>query len=182
MPPPTDTIGQPQHASRAAPLFWLCLLGSAALYAPCALASRVVAWVEQRQKYERNQAELVGVQRQVQHLQRVAGALEADPEFAAQLARAELGGARVGTRVVELPAELAIDPRLPPPAQLIEVSAAPWYLPWLRRLAADESLRRRLLLASAGLFLFGFLVFRDGAFALPRGILRTVFGRYLRDE
>lgn len=172
---------QPQRASRIAPLFWLCLIVSAALYAPCALASRVVAWAQLQQKHDRNQAELVAAQQQVQHLLRVADALEADPAFAAQLARVELGAAPAGTRVIALPAELANDPRIPPPAPAIAPPRSPWYLPLMQRIATDSSLRRNMLLTAAGVFLFGFLVFRDGAFATPKGALRVIFGRYLRD-
>jgi hypothetical protein len=172
---------EPQR-SVAAPLFWACLLFSVALYAPCVLAGRVVAWADLQQQYDRNQAELIGVQRQVRHLQRVADALEADPGFAAQLARVELGAAPAGARVIALPPELANDPRVPPPVEAIEPPRAPWYLSIMQRLAGDSALRRNLLLAAAGVFLFGFLVFRDGAFAAPRGLLRVVFGRYLRKE
>lgn len=182
MPPESDSTARPQRTSRVAPLFWLCLLVSAALYAPCALASRVVAWAELREKYDENQADLVGVQQQVQHLQRVANALEADPAFAAQLARVELGAAQPGTRVIALPAELANDPRIPPSVPAVEPPRTPWYLPLMQRVAADHALRRNLLCTAAGVFLFGFLVFRDGAFAAPNGALRAVFGRYLRDE
>jgi hypothetical protein len=185
MPPRSDqqTVSdQPQRNSGVAPLFWLCLFASAALYAPCALASRIVTWAELQQKYDRNQAELVDIQQQVRHLQRVADALEKDPAFAAQLARAELGAAPAGTRVITLPRELANDPRIPPAVQAIEKPRTPWYLPAMRRLAADSTLRRNLLLAAAGIFLFGFLVFRDGVFAAPHGVLRTIFGRYIRKE
>jgi hypothetical protein len=180
--PDNPEAEQSQRASRVAPLFWLCLLVSAALYAPCALASRVVAWAELQQKHDRNQVELIAAQQQVQHLQRVGDALEADPAFAAQLARVELGAAPAGTRVIALPRELASDPRIPPPARAITPPRSPWYLPFMRRIASDSALRRNMLLTAAAVFLFGFLVFRDGAFAVPRGVLRTVFGRYLRDE
>jgi hypothetical protein len=180
--PDNPAADQSQRGSRIAPLFWVCLLISAALYAPCALASRVVAWAELQQRHDRNQAELIAAQQQVQHLQRVGDALEADPAFAAQLARVELGAAPAGTRVISLPPELANDPRIPPPASAVTPPRAPWYLPLMRRIASDGALRRNMLLTAAGVFLFGFLVFRDGVFAVPRGVLRTLFGRYLREE
>lgn len=183
MPARTDNApidNEPQR-SVAAPLFWLCLLVSVALYGPCVLAGRMVAWAELQQQYDRNQAGLIGAQQQVRHLQRVADALEADPGFAAQLARVELGAAPAGARVIALPPELANDPRIPPPMETIEPPRAPWYLPMMQQLAGDSALRRNLLLSAAGVFLFGFVVFREGAFAAPKGVLRVVFGRYLRD-
>src|SRR5262245_4177885 len=91
---------QPVRGSSAATLFWICLLTAAALYAPCVLAGRIVAWGDLQAAYLRNQAELVANQQQIRHLQRVAAALERDPEFAEQVARAELGAARAGTRVI----------------------------------------------------------------------------------
>jgi hypothetical protein len=178
-PEPGD---QPQRGSAAAPLFWACLLIAAALYAPCVLADRIVGWSDLRQEYERRQAELVAAQQQVRHLQRVAAALEADAEFSAQVARAELGAAPAGTQRIVLPPELNNDPRIPPASAVAEPPREPWYVPSLRLVAGDASLRRNLLIAAAAVFLFGFLVFRDGAFTAPRGVLRTVFGRYLREE
>lgn len=166
----------------AAPLFWACLIIAAALYAPCVLADRIVLWSELHRKHQSNQASLIAAQQQVQHLQRVADALESDPEFAAQLARADLGAAPDGATVIELPPELSRDPRRLPRATPIDPPFDPWYLPPMRWIAADASLRRNLLLAAAGVFLFGFLVFREGAWSAPRGLLRTVFGRYIREE
>jgi cell division protein FtsB len=178
-----------EPGSGAAPLFWVCLVVAAALYAPCVLAGRIVAWSDLQRSYQANQAALVAAQQQVQHLQRVADALESDPEFAKTLARAALKAAPEGTTVIDLPPELNRDPRLPQTAPALEPPVDPWYLPFLRRVAADAKLRRNLLLAAAGVFLFGFLVFRErtpGAATAdqraPRGLLRTLFGRYLRDR
>lgn len=189
MPPPSVTPGQPPRGSTA-PLFWACLAIAAVLYAPCVLAGRIVAWSDLQQKYLRNQADLVASQQHVQHLQRVASALETDPEFAAQVARTEFGAAPAGTQVIPLPAELNNDPRIPPPPTPAEPPDEPWYVPTLRLIAADPPLRRNLLIAAAAVFLFGFLVFRDrppvsaggGGPSPPHGIVRTLFGRYLRDN
>lgn len=188
---PTPTAAEtPESAAATAPLFWACLAIAAALYAPCVLAGRIVTWSDLQQKYLRNQAELVASQQQVQHLQRVARALETDPEFAAQVARTELGAAPADTQVIPLPAELNHDPRIPPAPLAAEPPAEPWYVPTLRLIAADPNLRRNLMIAAAAAFLFGFLVFRErppvsaggGGPSPPRGIVRTLFGRYIRDE
>lgn len=182
-----DTV----RGSAAAPLFWVCLIVAAALYAPCVLADRIVAWSELQRKYERNQVELIASQRHVQQLQRVADALESDPAFARSIARADLGATPTGTTAIDLPEELNHDPRVLPAAAAIELPVDPWYLPLMRRIASDARLRRNLLLAAAGVFLFGFLVFREKAHtpaasangqSRPTGLLRTVFGRYIRDE
>lgn len=182
MPVKDPTTDQQRPDTAAAPLFWLCLVIAAALYAPCVLADRIVAWSELQRKHQSNQASLIAAQQQVLHLQRVADALESDPEFAAQLARADLGAAPDGATVIDLPPEFNHDPRRLPSAAAIEPPIDPWYLPPMRWIAADANLRRNLLLAAAGVFLFGFLVFREGAWSAPRGLLRTVFGRYIREE
>ena len=178
-----------EPGSGAAPLFWVCLIVAAALYAPCVLAGRIVAWSELQQTYQHNQAMLIAEQQRVQHLQRVADALETDPAFAKRIARAELRAAQPGTTVIGLPPELNRDPRIPLAETAIAPPVEPWHLPFFRRIAADVKLRRNLLLAAAGVFLFGFLVFRERApsAAAPgqpaaHGLLRTVFRRYLRDE
>jgi len=184
-----DSGDESPRGSSVAPLFWACLLIAAALYAPCVLAARIVAWSDLQQTYQSNQAGLLDVQQQVRHLKQVADALEGDPEFAAQVARAELGAAPAGTEVIALPPELNNDPRIPTTAPLAEPPREPWYVPALRRLAGDAALRRNVLMMAAAVFLIGFLVFRESPAApegdpvstRPRGRVRTVFGRYFRD-
>ncbi|MFO1091894.1 MAG: hypothetical protein U0992_01085 [Planctomycetaceae bacterium] len=179
----------PPRGSPTAPLFWICLLVAAGLYAPCVLAGRFVAWRELQYRHLRNQAELVGIQQDLRHLQRVADALEQDPEFAGRVARAELGAAPSRTRVIALPPELNGDPREPPARADIAPPKDDWYMPTLRRIAGDAALRRNLLCAAAGIFLLGFLLFREttpktapaAPLAARGGAWRTIFGRYLRD-
>jgi hypothetical protein len=176
-----------RQGSSAAPLFWICLLVAAGLYAPCVLAGRFVAWWDLQQRYLRNQAQLIAVQQQIQHLQRVSDALEHDPDFAGQVARAELGAVPSGTQVIALPAELNSDPRVLLARPEVEAPVEAWYMPVLRRISTDAALRRYLLSAAAGVFLLGFLCFREtarsgmppGASAPSRGVWRTILGRYL---
>lgn len=165
--------------------FWPCLLAAAALYAPCVLASRVVVWTELRRDHAHRQAELVALQREVQHWQRIVDALQRDPEFAARLARAEFDAAPSGAVVFTPPAELAHDPRIPPAVDRPLPPDDPPYLPLLRRIAVDGPLRMRLLITSAALFLFGFLLLRDRTSpeTPPRApLLRRAVRRYLRAE
>lgn len=187
---PTSKSEPPARGASAAPLFWMCLIAAVALYAPCVLAGRFVAWWELQHRYLRNQGELVAAQHQIRHLQRVADALEQDPDFAAQVARAELGAAPSRTHVIPLPPELNSDPRIPPDPANVEPSAEAWYVPVLRRIAGDAALRRNLLCAAAGIFLLGFLAFREAPQSVAhaathssrRGARRTIFGRYLTES
>ena len=168
-------------------LFWLCLAIAVALYGACALAPRVVVWAELQRQSARNQAELVNLDQQVQQLARVAHALERDPTFAAELARVELDAARPGGTRIPLPPSLGFDPRVPRAAAVVAEPLEPWYLPAARLVATDAKLRWKLLGFAAGLMLFAF-VFLQGDLsrlasigATSRRVLRTVFGRYLRE-
>jgi cell division protein FtsB len=168
-------------------LFWLCLGIAVGLYGACALAPRAVVWAELQAQSARNQTELVNLERQAQQLARVAHALERDPTFAAELARVELNAARSGRTRIPLPPSLGFDPRAPRTVKMVAVPFEPWYLPAARLLATDATLRWKLLGVAAGLMLFAF-VFLQGDLsrlasigATSRRVLRTVFGRYLRD-
>jgi hypothetical protein len=168
-------------------LFWLCLGIAVGLYAACALAPRVVIWAELQAQSARNQAGLVNLEHQVQQLARVTHALERDSSFAAELARVELDAARPGGTRIPLPPSLGFDPRAPRTPEVVAEPFEPWYLPAARLVVTDARLRWKLLGIAAGLLLFAF-VFLQGDVsrlasvgATSRRVLRTVFGRYLRE-
>jgi hypothetical protein len=168
-------------------LFWLCLGIAVGLYAACALAPPVVIWAELQAQSAGNQVELVNLERHVQQLARVTRALEQDPSFAAELARVELDAARPGETRIRLPPSLGFDPRAPRTFELVSEPFKPWYLPAARLVATDATLRWKLRGVAAGLMLFAF-VFLHGDLsrlasigATSRRVLRSVFGRYLRE-
>ena len=162
-------------------LFWLCLFAAVGMYGVCALSARVVAWADLDLEYRTRQAELIGRQREVRHLQSVADALENDPEFAARVARSELAMQSPGSEVIAVPDDLTFDP-------LAQASNAPeiavtdaWFVPVFRRVSADDRLRLRLWIGAAALMLFAFGVLHNGPRrAWLRGAGRKLFGRYLR--
>ena len=162
-------------------LFWLCLFAAVGMYGVCALSARVVAWADLDREHRSRQAELVGKQREVRHLQRVADALESDPEFAARLARSELAASTPGAEVIPVPEELVFDPLATNAAAPETVIADAWFVPVFRHVAGDDQLRTRLWIGSAGLLLFAFGVLHDGARrGLLRGAGRTVLRRYVK--
>lgn len=163
-------------------LFWLCLFAAIGMYAVCALSARVVVWADLDREHRTRQAELIGRQREVRHLQRVADALETDPDFAARLARSELAASTPGAEVIPLPEELAYDPLATSSEAPNAVIADAWFVPLFRRVAADDVLRQRLWVGAATLLLFAFGVLHNGARrGLLRGAGRTVFRRYVKD-
>ena len=64
--------------------------------------------------------------------------------------RAELDAAPADARVIQLPPELNSDPRTRRQFVRVDLPVDPWYLPLLRWIADDARLRRKLLLAAAG--------------------------------
>ncbi|REJ88069.1 MAG: hypothetical protein DWQ34_23370 [Planctomycetota bacterium] len=169
-------------------LFWGCLFASAILYSVWAHAPRFVEWTELNHKFQSNQAELGGLQSQLRHLQRVADALERNPDFAARVARSELDAVRPGAETIRLPQELGVDPRIPAETNVVPPPELPWYLPELRNAAENEVLRRRLVLLATCLVLVAFVFFNDGTLHLlgslhsPGSFARRVFARYIRTD
>jgi hypothetical protein len=153
-----------------------------------ALAPRVVVWSNLRARYLDGQAELVVRQRQVQQLERVVNALERDPQFAAELARVELGASAAGSERIAVPAALGFDPRTPRAEPTEVVVRTPWYVPWAELVATNATLRVRLLVASGVLVVAAFVLLQGGVVDAVmdgarsgRWIVRVLLRRYLRE-
>lgn len=126
--------------------FWMSLLASAALFASVSLAPRAVEWHATKLATVDRQQQLVRVERQIQQLEKVAYALEYDPQFRAELAAGQLSPSDLLTSDVEAP-------NLP--------LTVPWYVPVLRALSVSGEWRRRVLWLAAGLCVFAFVALRD---------------------
>ncbi len=169
-------------------LFWPCLATGIALGTAAALAPRVVVWSKLHQQYLDGQAELVVRQQQVQQLERVVHALERDPQFAAELARVELGAWAAGSERIALPAALGFDPRVSHSEPTVAVVRTPWYVPWAELVATNATLRVRLLVAAGALVVAAFVLLQGGVVDAVtesarsgRGIVRVLLRRYLRE-
>lgn len=147
--------------------FWLAILAAGGLFAGVALSPKLVVWFEYRDRRRANQERLVAMERNVNHLERVAEALERDPEYAAELARVELQASRRGEERIPVPAELALKPGAvrgegsgrnaaraasATPSDAFAVQSRPV----LQRLSGDEALRRWMLISAAGIVLLSF--------------------------
>src|SRR5262245_13427599 len=104
-------------------LFWGCLLVAVSLYGVVVLSPKVIAFLELDQEYRVNQARLVRMERQVEYFDKVAGALEKDPAFAAELARIEFDAAKPGETRIAVDKGLSL--QAPQPANPVVDSVDP---------------------------------------------------------
>ena len=161
--------------------FWPALTLAGVLFAAAALAPGAEEWRGLRGRLAAADAELAALRAEVDALGRVAGALRADPAFAAELARLDLGVPRAGGDRLALPA-------VPPPASFAAARVEPpaaW--PGARGLAASRRLRAACAATAAGLLAVAFTLCQPAAAgpvrritAWPRAAARAAAGRYSR--
>lgn len=148
--------------------FWCCLAASALLFAALALAPRLRTYRDLRHDYEGRQRQLVARERHVDYLRRVVDALEHDPQYAAELARADFGVAGEEERI-------SVDPQLSlrgagaPPNDAVVAKDVP-RKPFLQiclesslidSLCDDPAVRTSLMTACTLLVIVGFFFLSD---------------------
>lgn len=158
-------------------LFWLSLTVAATLYAAVALAPKLAEWIRVRQQYAQNAARLVELEEHVDYLERVATALESDPEFARRLAQASLPDARSQQQMIPVARELLFGAggSRRPDGQVIQ----PVLAEAVQHLASHRAHRRILLIVAATLVLIGFTLLNDSGsgLVLSAGQLLLAIGR-----
>ena len=92
--------------------FWPVLTLAAALFALATLAPGLAEWAEVRDRLAAADAEAEALRAEIDGLARVSAALRADPAFAAEVARLDLGLARDGADRLAVPAA-------PPPVAFV---------------------------------------------------------------
>lgn len=182
--PHPDTPQAAPHSRAATPplrfgwlislAFWLVLLLAAALYASVALAPKLLACVEHRQKWWKNQERLVTLERRVHYLQDVAEALEKDPQFAAEVARIELQATQPGEERLPVDEELALEAVREDSDEFRQVHLLPPYAPLLVQLTENAALRRLVLLTAAALCLFAFVFLHESQYGRLKRAARFV--------
>ena len=135
-------------------VFWLTLFIAAALYATVALSPKLERYLTLKRDHEAGQWHLVELENRVKQLDRVAAALEDDPQFAAELARSRFGAVQPGSDAISLSDELQINFTEAPPAP-VEIEL-PWYYAVVRQFASNAKLRWASLGTACGLVLLGF--------------------------
>ncbi|MFK7820278.1 MAG: septum formation initiator family protein [Planctomycetaceae bacterium] len=152
-------------------VFWLTLFVAAALYAMVALSPKLERLLTLKRDHEAGQWHLVELEKRVKQLDRVAAALEDDPQFAAELARSRFGAVRPGSDAIPLSNELQINFTDSPP-DLAEVQL-PWFYGVIRQFASNSVLRWTSLGVASGLILLGF-GFLHARYAM---LVRAAIGR-----
>lgn len=142
-------------------LFWGCLLVAVSLYGVVVLSPKVIAFLELDQEYRTNQARLVRMERQVEYFDKVAGALEKDPAFAAELARIEFDASKPGEERIAVDKRLSLQAPKPANQVIDDVDPIPWYVPTLKTLVENEDHRNLFLAGAVTLVIFAFTFLQE---------------------
>jgi cell division protein FtsB len=151
-PPPETAFGMAISL-----LFWFCLLLAALFFAAVSLAPKLLDSLQLRSQFDRNQRQLVAMERQTEQLQRVIEAIQTDADFSAELTRIEFDAVLPGEEVIPVEMDLKLDlrsletPALPPVQAVQE-----WFEPIVLRLASDTRLRNGFLGAAILLVIVSF--------------------------
>ena len=143
---------------------WLLAVG---LYASVALSPKFANYIRLRNDFHVTQFELVELEREVNYLSRVAGALER-PDFSEELARVDFDASRPGDERVRVKpkgspiSRETIDASAPEDLVGRPAMAFPWYMPLVDMLASDAKLRETLLIAAGVILLVAFTFLHDG--------------------
>ena len=158
--PQTQTNETPPFAWRASLAFWLCLFITAGLYGLVALSPKLSVWLDLRNDFYTNQVRLVELEQQVDYLDRVATALEDDPDFALELARVDLDAKRPDDELIPLDPELAgLDGPLA--ASSDNSQLRPWYTDIINAFAGNKYLRATTLGLTAVVVVLAFTFLHD---------------------
>jgi hypothetical protein len=139
--------------------FWFCLACSAAILAIVFLSPRLRTYRDLRRQYDGLERELVAAEGNVDDLNRVVDALKHDPDFAAELARADFSVGGSEERIAVAP-PLRLN-GMPKRTETVMSDARPFPqsaldTPLLDSLADNRSVRSSLLGAASLLVLVAF--------------------------
>ncbi len=151
----------PKHAWAISLTFWLCLLCAAGLYSAIALAPKYLIYLTLKNKYHATQVQLVTLKQQVGDMRKVIEALESNPEFSEELARADFDAARPGDERITVETSLTLNTRIPEANSAIPTVTLPWYDPLLKASAKNGKLRTATLTLSTVLIILAFTFFHD---------------------
>lgn len=151
-------------------VFWLTLFLAIAIYAAIALAPKFQRYLVLQRDHTIGQWNLVSLEKQVQQLDRVATALEEDPQFAAELARSRFGAIDPAQSAISIADDLQINSAVMSVKTEVDL---PWYFGLVNQFASNTWLRYGGLTVSSLLIVFGF------GFLHPHysGIVRSTLNR-----
>ena len=169
--------------------FWLSLLVAAILYAVVAIAPKLSNYMRLRNDHFTNQVRLVELERRIDYLQKVAIALEQEPEFAAELARVEFDAVDPKDRRIPLQSGLCLDGWVEADESQPQAGNLPWFAPLVEVWAHQSSIRSATLATAALLTLLAFTFFQESQQPLLQQFTgsvqdqwRRVWERYTTDH
>lgn len=170
--PHAHTQSETQASWLGSVVGWMCLFLAAASYGAVHLSPRLLTMVKLQHEFDTNQLRLVLLENQLQELDRMAQALEQDPEFAAAMARSEFTADRPGEQRIAVEPHLTQQPHDLSPQLEVPEPPWPWYTPLLKLVVDYRPLNTGLLVAAAFLILFAFVPLHGTAVMVIGG--RTV--------
>lgn len=171
--------------------FWPVLLFAVCLYGIVELSPRWVTHIRLRQEFHNRQIELISLEAQAQHLDKLQDALVNDEQFRIALAQSEIG---LTEPIGKQKERVELDETLKfqglnysfKPSQ--SSYTAPYYLPVLELFATTSKLRWGSLSLAAFLIVFAFSVLHEGpvpgVLKTTMNVVKTMWRRYFkpRDE
>jgi hypothetical protein len=157
-----DVQSSPADRERLLPAlaFWFCLVCSVAILAIVFLSPRLRTYRDLKRQYDGLERELIASEGDVDYLHRVVDAFRHDPEFAAELARADFSVSGFEERIAVVPTlrlngirkpleTVALDSTRPIPQSVLDT-------PLLDALSDNRTVRTSLLGAASLLVLVAF--------------------------
>ena len=141
--------------------FWLSLLLASTLYAVVAISPNLSSYIRLRNDHFTNQVRLVQLELRIDYLQKVALALEQEPEFAAELARVEFDAVDPADRRIPLHNGLCLDGWVEAEAAQPPIRSLPWFTPLVDMWARQSGVRTTTLTTAALLTLVAFTFFQE---------------------
>lgn len=163
-PDTTLAAGESRQGWVSSLAFWICLLFSAALYSSIALSPKLLAYLTLRQECDTHQLKLVGLEKQISHIQKVIDALKHDPSFARELARIDFDAVKSDEE--RIPVDSSLTQTVRPGAADLDVAPPdlPWFTPILRLLAYSRPVGNIVLAISAIVILYAFTCLGERGF------------------
>ena len=139
--------------------FWACLFVAAGLFAGVVLAPKLMISQHLAERHYELSWRLSKLERTNRSLERVVAAFQADPEFAAEVARLDFDAGTPGEQrlAAEPVGAFAAPPEMTLPANNPPTPA--WWRPALDILATDRKTRNIALVTAAGLVITAFGLF-----------------------
>ena len=167
--------------------FWITLVVAALMYAGVSLSPKLADWMQARQQLTSNAYRLQQLENEADYLERIAGALKKDPQFAERLVQLSQSPASDAALQDSQMIAAQLRPETKSDAKKSDNGwlANPRVHSAVIRLASDLDLRRWLLIASAASTVFAFTLFNDSgvkfaiaAFVSIRSAISFLFSRY----